>query len=139
MLFRSPYGLSYQASLSMGFSRKYTGVGCHFFLQGIFPTQGLNLDLPHCRWILYQLSHKGSLQCSGRSPGERDSNPLQYSCLENPMDRGAWRATVHGVATVGHDLATKLSPPGLETLNSPPQKRLHSQSSRAVGLPSSLP
>ena len=36
---------------------------------------------------------------SGRSPGGRHGNPLQYSCLENPMDRGAWRATVHGVAT----------------------------------------
>ena len=34
----------------------------------------------------------------GRSPGERNGNPLQYFCLENPMDRGAWRATVHGVA-----------------------------------------
>ena len=34
----------------------------------------------------------------GRSPGERNSNPLQYSCLENSMDRGAWWATVHGVA-----------------------------------------
>ena len=35
---------------------------------------------------------------SGRSPGEGNSYPLQYSCLENPMDRGAWWATVHGVA-----------------------------------------
>ena len=35
---------------------------------------------------------------SGRSPGGQDDNPLQYSCLENPMDRGAWWATVHGVA-----------------------------------------
>ena len=34
----------------------------------------------------------------GRSPGEGNGNPLQYSCLENPMDRGAWRATIHGVA-----------------------------------------
>ena len=34
----------------------------------------------------------------GRSPGEGNSNPLQCSCLENPMDRGAWWATVHGVA-----------------------------------------
>ena len=32
----------------------------------------------------------------GRSPGGGNGNPLQYSCLENPMDRGAWRATVHG-------------------------------------------
>ena len=34
----------------------------------------------------------------GRSPGEGNSNPLQYSCLENSMDRGSWQATVHGVA-----------------------------------------
>ena len=34
----------------------------------------------------------------GRFPGEGHGNPLQYSCLENPMDRGAWRAAVHGVA-----------------------------------------
>ena len=36
----------------------------------------------------------------GRSPGERNGNPLQYSCLENPMDRRAWCAAVHGFATV---------------------------------------
>ena len=40
---------------------------------------------------------------TGRSPGEGNVNPLQYSCLENLMDRGAWQATVHGVARVGHD------------------------------------
>jgi len=34
----------------------------------------------------------------GRSPGEGNGNPLQYSCLGNPMDRGVWRATVHGAA-----------------------------------------
>ena len=39
---------------------KNAGVGCHSFLQGIFPTQGLNPGLPHCRWILYQLNHQGS-------------------------------------------------------------------------------
>ena len=38
-----------------------------------------------------------------RSPGEGHGNPLQYSCLENPMDRGAWRAIVHGAERVGHD------------------------------------
>ena len=52
----------------------------------------------------------GSIPGSGRSPGEGNGNPLQYSCLENPMDRGAWRATVHVVARVGHDLATKPPP-----------------------------
>jgi len=35
---------------------------------------------------------------SGRSPGEGNGTPLHYSCLENPMDRGAWQATVHGIA-----------------------------------------
>ena len=40
----------------------------------------------------------GSIPGSGSSPGEGNGNPLQYSCLENPMDRGAWWATVHGVA-----------------------------------------
>ena len=40
----------------------------------------------------------GSIPGSGRSPGGGDSNPLQYSCLENPMDRGAWWAIIHRVA-----------------------------------------
>ena len=40
----------------------------------------------------------GSIPGSGRSPGGGHGNPLQYSCLENPMDRGAWRATVHRVS-----------------------------------------
>ena len=38
----------------------------------------------------------GSIPGSGRSPGEGNDNPLQYCSLENPMDRGAWKATVHG-------------------------------------------
>ena len=40
---------------------------------------------------------------SGRSPGEGNGNPLQYSCLGNPVGGGAWGAIVHGVAGVGHD------------------------------------
>ena len=40
----------------------------------------------------------GSIPGLGRSPGEGNGNPLQYSCLENPIDGGAWWATVHGVA-----------------------------------------
>ena len=42
---------------------------------------------------------------------EGNGNPLQYSCMGKPMDRGAWWAIVHGVARVGHDLATKPPPP----------------------------
>ena len=40
----------------------------------------------------------GSIPGLGKSPGEGNGNPLQYSCLENPMDRGAWQVTVHGFA-----------------------------------------
>ena len=46
----------------------------------------------------YNAGDPGSIPGLGRSPGERNGNPLQYSCLENPMDRGAWWAIVHGVA-----------------------------------------
>ena len=49
----------------------------------------------------------GLIPGSGRSPGEGNSSPLQYSCLENSMDRGAWQATVRRVARVARDLATK--------------------------------
>ena len=44
------------------------------------------------------LRDTGSIPGSGRSPRGGHDNPLQYSCLENPMDREAWRATIHGVA-----------------------------------------
>ena len=113
-------------------------------IQGIFPTQGSNPGLPQCRWILHQLSHKGSpcfwkstvtfffnlcrvlqsfpsftgsavknppanagdaglIPGLGRSPGGGNGNSLQCSCLGNPMDRGAWRATVHGILKSGQE------------------------------------
>ena len=53
----------------------------------------------------------GSIPGSQRSPGEGNGNPLQYSCLENSMDRGTWRTTVYGVARVRYDLVTKPPPP----------------------------
>ena len=46
----------------------------------------------------YNAGDVGLIPGPGRSPGEGNGNPLQYSCLENPMDREAWEATVHGVA-----------------------------------------
>ena len=52
----------------------------------------------------------GLIPGSGRSPGKGNGNLVQYSCLENSMDRGARRATVHGVARVGYNLDTKLPP-----------------------------
>ena len=45
----------------------------------------------------YNVGDPGSIPGLGRSPGEANGNPLQYSCLENPMDRGGWWATVHGI------------------------------------------
>ena len=48
----------------------------------------------------------GSIPGSGRCPGERNGNPLQYSCLENSMDGGAWRATVHRVTKSQTRLST---------------------------------
>ena len=47
---------------------------------------------------MHQTCDKGLIPGPGRSPGGGHGNPLQYSCLENPMDRGAWRATVHSIA-----------------------------------------
>ena len=111
--------------LSVKFSRQEYWSCCQSLLHGIFPNQGSSLCLPHCRQILYSLSHLGRpcvyihtymylhmnmvhLGCIYIDTG-REWQPLQYSCLENPMDRGAWQATVHGVAKeqLRHDLVTK--------------------------------
>ena len=51
--------------------------------------------------------YTGSIPGSGRSSGEGNDNPLQYSCLEDPMDRGAWQPTVYGVTRVRHRQVTK--------------------------------
>ena len=59
------------------------------------------------------LSDLGLISGSGRSSGEGNGNPLQYARLENPIDRAAWPATVHGISRVGHNLATKLPPQSL--------------------------
>ena len=61
----------------------------------------INLGLPHSsdgKESTCNEGDPGSIPGSRRFPGEGNGNPLQYSCLENPMDRGAWYSTVHGVA-----------------------------------------
>ena len=68
---------------------------------GIFAFLILFLDIPggpDGKASAYNAGHPGSVPGSGRSSGEGNGNPLQYSCLENPMDGGAWQATVHGIA-----------------------------------------
>ena len=59
----------------------------------------------------FSLWDPSSIPGSGRSPGEGNGNPLQYSCLENSAHREAWQAISPWVARVGHDLATKSLPP----------------------------
>ena len=58
-------------------------------------------------YIYCSVGFPGGISGLGRSPGEGNGNPLQYSCLKNPMDREAWWAAVHGVARVRHNRATK--------------------------------
>ena len=53
---------------------------------------------PDSKESVCSIGDPGSVPELGRSPGDGKGNPLQYSCLENSMDRGAWRATVHGVS-----------------------------------------
>ena len=71
-----------------GLSRQGCGVDCHAFLQGIFPTQGLSPGLPHCRRILYCLSHR-----------ESESETASQSCLTlcDPMDCSLPGSSVHGI------------------------------------------
>ena len=61
----------------------------------------LNVGFPGSSMVKNPSANAGDMSLIpglGRSPGEGNGNPLQYSCLENPMDRGAWWSTVHGVA-----------------------------------------
>ena len=51
-----------------------------------------------CKESACKAGDPGSVRGLGRAPGEGNGNPLQYACLENPMDRGAWQATVYRVA-----------------------------------------
>ena len=67
-------------------------------LVGLTVMYALIQGLPRClsgKESVCNVGDTGSVPGSGRSPGEGNGNSLQYSCLENPMDRGAWRATVH--------------------------------------------
>ena len=58
----------------------------------------------------------GSVSGWGKSSGEGNGYPPQYSCLKNSMDRGAWQAPIHGVARVRHNLVTKPPPPPRQLL-----------------------
>ena len=68
----------------------------------------INMDFPGVsdgKEYACNVGDQGSIPGSGRSAGEENGNPFQYSCLENPIDKGAWQATVHGVAKSGARLS----------------------------------
>ena len=85
-LFATPRTVALQAPLSMGFSRQEY---CHFLLQGIFPTQGSNPCLLHCRRILYQINHQGN-------PKESEVAQL-FLTFCDPMDCSLPCSSVHGI------------------------------------------
>ena len=116
--------VAHQAPLSMGFPRQEYCSGLSFLSPGDFPEPGIehtSLASPalaggffttSATWEAQMMStycssvgkesacsagNPGSIPGLGRSPGEGNGNPLQYPCLENLMDRGAWWAAVHGV------------------------------------------
>ena len=81
-LFVAPWTIACQAPLCMGFPRQKYWSGLPFPFSGNFPDPGIEPESP----------------ALVRAPEGGNSNPLQYSCLGNPMHRGAWQAIVHGVA-----------------------------------------
>ena len=76
----------------------------YIYIYGGFPHSSVSKE------FACNAGDQGLIPGLGRSPGEGNGNQLQYFCLENPMDRRAWWATVHGVTRDGHDLMT-ISPP----------------------------
>ena len=104
----TPWTAAYQAPLPMEFSRQeyWSGVplpspiNMAVFLKLIYsiPTSSqVTLVIKNLPANVGDIRDVGLIPGSGKSPGEGNGNPLQYSCLENPMDRGAWRATVHSI------------------------------------------
>ena len=85
--------------------------GAGYCPQGLLPPGGSVVKNPPTN-----AGDVGSVPGLGRSPGGGNDNPLQYSCLGNPMDRGTWWAKVHGIARVIRDLVTKQLPSDLPSL-----------------------
>ena len=99
-LFATLWIIDRQAPLSMGFSRQEYWSGLPFSLQ-LLSIAAILIYIPTNS--AGDLGDASLIPRSGRSPEVRNGNPLQHSCLENPMDRGVWRATAHVVAREGHD------------------------------------
>ena len=80
----TPWTVAYQAPPSTDFPGKSTGVGCHFLPQRIFPTQGSNTGLPHCRQMLYRLSHQESPSNLAAAAAAKSLQSCQTLC--DPID-----------------------------------------------------
>ena len=112
-LFATPWIVACQAPLSrqQGFSRDFpgnsTGVGCHFLLQGIFLTQGLNPGLPRCRQTLYHLSHQGNPQMhhSVQEACSTSGLPVHHHLLEFTQAHVHW---VSDAIQPSHPLSSRL-------------------------------
>ena len=99
-LFVTPWTIAHQASLSMGFSRQQYWSGCNFLLQGIFPTQGLNLHLLLGRWVLYHWATREApkIQCGGVILGQGSGKKkikLMYREKQKPK---SWPSPYNGKA-----------------------------------------
>ena len=83
----TPWTMACQAPLSMEFSRQEYWNGLPFPSPGVFPTQGSNLGLPHCRQILYHLSHQGSPKDKWKGPHTCKAHALPLICNPHPATR----------------------------------------------------
>ena len=96
--------------LSLNLARECVAPLVYFYYQFfLWPSHGNNMGFPSGsdgKASLCNAGDPGLIPGLGRSPREGTGNPLQYSCLENPVDREAWQATVHGSQEVRHDWAT---------------------------------
>ena len=101
----TPWTVAHQAPLSTGFSRQEYWRGLPVPSPGDLPDPGVE---PGSHLLPSEPPRKPlRLPWVGKIPWRRKCNPLQYSCLENPVDRGAWWAAVHGVTTVRDMEVTK--------------------------------
>ena len=98
-LFATPWTVAYQGPRPWDFPGSSPGVDCHFLLQGIFPTQGSNPGLPHCKQILYHLRHQGSLRPSyyeNASPAVRRYYAfIRVPSIKHSDNPKSWREWKH--------------------------------------------
>ena len=131
-LFVTPWTVPARLLYPWDFPGKITRVGCHFLLQGIFPTQGSNLGLMHCRQILYHLNHSGAQ----RAISEETSKRIENSCVWE-LDSSVRQGLLYLV--IGHHQAITPQPPqrgaqrGLRMKTGcPPSRSQHQQPPQKV-------